>query len=104
MLSLLLRKLFFRVRVKRMNETLTTKEAAERLGVTPARVRQMVLSNQLPAEKFGRDLVIKASDLELVADRPIGRPPKSTDTEKRATGKKNARNGTSTGKKQGSQR
>lgn len=37
----------------------------------------MVLSNQLPAEKFGRDLVIKASDLELVADRPIGRPPKA---------------------------
>lgn len=58
-----------------MSETMTTTEAAERLGVTPARVRQMVLSGQLPAEKFGRDLVIKASDLELVKNRPMGRPP-----------------------------
>ncbi len=59
-----------------MSETLTSKQAAERLGVTPARVRQMVLGGTLPAEKFGRDLVIKSSDLALVADRPLGRPPK----------------------------
>lgn len=83
-----------------MSETLTTKEAAERLGVTAARVRQMVLSNQLPAEKFGRDLVIKASDLELVANRPIGRPPKQpTTSEKRARGQMRASNGPSSKKK-----
>jgi excisionase family DNA binding protein len=58
-----------------MSQILTTKEAAERLNVTPARVRQMVLSGQLPAEKFGRDLVIRESDLASVEDRPIGRPP-----------------------------
>jgi len=29
----------------------------------------------LPAEKFGRDLMIKEADLKLVEDRPIGRPP-----------------------------
>jgi excisionase family DNA binding protein len=57
-----------------MSETLTTKEVAEMLGVSTARVRQLVLSGQLPAEKFGRDLVIKGSDLQLVANRPIGRP------------------------------
>jgi len=57
---------------------MTTKEAADRLGVTPARVRQMVLSGQLPAEKFGRDIVIKASDLILVKNRPMGRPPTKT--------------------------
>ena len=61
-----------------MTETLTTKEAAGRLGVTPARIRQMVLAGQLPAAKFGRDLVIKANDLALVAERPVGRPPKPT--------------------------
>lgn len=60
-----------------MSETLTTKQAAEKLGITPARIRQMILSHQLPAEKFGRDLVIKAADLVLVAERPLGRPPKS---------------------------
>ena len=60
-----------------MSATLTTKGAAERLGVTPARVRQLVLAGDLPAEKFGRDLMIKEADLKLVADRPIGRPSKA---------------------------
>lgn len=60
-----------------MSATLTTKEAAERLGVSPARVRQLVLAGDLPAEKFGRDLMIKEGDLKLVADRPMGRPPKT---------------------------
>ncbi len=59
-----------------MSATLTSREAAERLGVSPARVRQLVLSGDLPAEKFGRDLMIKEDDLKLVADRPMGRPPK----------------------------
>ena len=58
-----------------MSATLTTKEAAERLGVSPARVRQLVLSGDLPAEKFGRDLMIKEGDLKLVENRPMGRPP-----------------------------
>lgn len=35
-------------------------EAAEQLGVTSARVRQMVLKGELAAEKFGRDLMISA--------------------------------------------
>jgi len=85
-----------------MSETLTTKQAADKLGVSPARVRQLVLSGQLPAEKFGRDIVIKASDLTLVKDRPMGRPPKSLPTtQKRATGQIRASNGASTGKKKG---
>jgi excisionase family DNA binding protein len=61
-----------------MSATLTTKEAAARLGVSPARVRQLVLSGELPAEKFGRDLMIKEGDLKLVADRSIGRPRKAS--------------------------
>jgi excisionase family DNA binding protein len=60
-----------------MSVTLTTKEAAERLGVSAARVRQLVLTGSLPAEKFGRDLMIKEEDLSLVAVRPMGRPPKT---------------------------
>ena len=75
-----------------MSATLTTKEAAEKLGVTPARVRQLVLAGDLPAEKFGRDLMIKETDLKLVEDRPMGRPPKvkanGTGTSKKKGGKK----------------
>jgi excisionase family DNA binding protein len=59
-----------------MEKELTTKEAAERLGVTHGRVRQMVADGDLPAEKKGRDNFIKESDLKLVATRKRGRPKK----------------------------
>lgn len=55
---------------------LTTKETAEILGVTPSRVRQMVMRGQLPAEHFGRDLMIDKKDLKFVVDRKPGRPKK----------------------------
>ena len=64
-----------------MEKQLTTKEAAERLGVIPARVRQLILEGLLPAQKFGRDLMIKESDLELVKNRRgRGRPRKNKAT------------------------
>lgn len=53
---------------------LTTKEVAEKLGVTVGRVRQMIADGQLPSQKIGRDNFIKESDLELVKDRQVGRP------------------------------
>jgi excisionase family DNA binding protein len=71
-----------------MARALTTKEAAEILNITPSRVRQMVLSGRLPAEKFGRDLVIHEKDLALVADRKPGRPPASKATMKSKKGAK----------------
>jgi excisionase family DNA binding protein len=55
---------------------LTTKEAAERLGVTPVRVCAMITAGRLPAERFGRAYMIKEKDLKLVADRKPGRPPR----------------------------
>lgn len=60
----------------KMDKSLTTREAALKLGVTPARVRQMVLREQLPAEKRGRDLFIKESDLNKLERRAVGRPRK----------------------------
>ncbi|HYP02865.1 MAG TPA: helix-turn-helix domain-containing protein [Pyrinomonadaceae bacterium] len=60
-----------------MAKTLTTQEAAERLGISAIRVRQLISAGRLPAEKFGRDYMIKEEDLELVADRKPGRPPKA---------------------------
>jgi excisionase family DNA binding protein len=60
-----------------MNGLLTTQQAAEKLGVTAGRVRQMIVDGQLPATKMGRDNFIKEIDLRLVENRKVGRPPKS---------------------------
>ncbi len=59
-----------------MNE-LTAQQVAERLGVTVRRVQAMIKDGRLPASRFGRALVIRESDLALVADRKTGRPPKA---------------------------
>jgi excisionase family DNA binding protein len=55
---------------------LTTREAAERLGVTVRRVNAMIQDGQLPAEKFGMMHMIDEKDLKLVKDRKVGRPKK----------------------------
>lgn len=56
---------------------LTTPQAAERLGVTVARVQKLIWDGRLPAQKMGRDYVIQEEDLKLVGDRKPGRPPKA---------------------------
>lgn len=58
-------------------EVLTTSEAAERLGVSPIRVRVLIRQGRLPAQKKGRDYLIKEADLALVAERKVGRPKKA---------------------------
>ena len=60
-----------------MAQTLTTQEAAARLSISVIRVRQLIGGGRLPAEKFGRDYMIKEEDLDLVADRKPGRPTKA---------------------------
>lgn len=66
-----------------MNKTAyTTAEAAAKLGITPARVRQMVLAGVLEAEKFGRDLVISADAIAAAEQRktkPGPAPKRNTD-------------------------
>ncbi len=57
-------------------ELLSTTEVAERLGITSIRIRAMIRDGKLPAQKIGRDFVIKGADLELVKDRKPGRPAK----------------------------
>jgi excisionase family DNA binding protein len=64
-----------------MAELLTTKEAAERLGVTAGRIRQMIVGGQLPAVKMGRDNFINEDDLKLVEGRKPGRPRKDLNAE-----------------------
>jgi DNA binding domain, excisionase family len=58
---------------------LTTSEVAERLDVSLRRVRQLIEEGRLPSQQFGRDHLIKESDLSLVENRKIGRPPKPKD-------------------------
>ncbi len=67
---------------------LTTKETAEKLGVSTGRVRQMVMNGQLPAEKFGRDLMFNETDIKTVENRKTGRPPNAEKVnEKKAVNK-----------------
>lgn len=55
-------------------KSLTTKEAAERLGVTVRRVNELITSGRLPAARFGRAYMIEEADLRLVENRKPGRP------------------------------
>jgi excisionase family DNA binding protein len=57
-------------------EFLTTPEVAQRLNVSIRRVQQFINEGRLPSQQFGREHLIKESDLALVADRPVGRPKK----------------------------
>ncbi len=55
---------------------LTTTEAAEILQVIPRRVRALIESGKLPAERIGRDWAIKPEDLDGLKGRTPGRPRK----------------------------
>lgn len=64
--------------MREATETLvTTKEAAEFLGVSPSRIRQLILEKRLPAKKVGRDQLINKKDLFIFSRIPrvrTGRP------------------------------
>lgn len=62
---------------------LTTSEAAARLGVTAARIRQLVLGGDVQAEKVGRDVLIPAAEIEAAKKRKTkpGPIPQATLTE-----------------------
>ena len=57
---------------------LTTKEVAEKLGVKVRMVQLLIQSGRLPATKFGRDYMIRETDLKLVENRKVGRPKKDS--------------------------
>ena len=59
---------------------LTARQAAEKLGVNDSRIRQLIGTGKLPAEKYGNLWLVDEKDLELVRDRkPTGRPRKTKD-------------------------
>lgn len=64
-----------------MSKFYTTETAAEYLGVTPARVRQLIMKGRLKSEKYGRDHLIQEVDLQAYTaggKKKPGRPGKNT--------------------------
>lgn len=57
--------------------TMTTQEAADALGVSLTRIRQLIYQETLDAKKRGRDWFITEESVEEAKERPWGRPPKS---------------------------
>jgi len=55
-----------------------TTEAAKRLGVSSNRVRALIESGRLKAQKIGREYAINPADLKTVQNRKAGRPRKTT--------------------------
>lgn len=63
-----------------MEKYLTTREVADLLGVSPARIRQFIQEGRLKSTKHGRDHLISQVDAETFADRGTkkpGRPKKN---------------------------
>ena len=72
-----------------MEGYITTTEAAQRLGISSARVRQLVLSGDLPVTRFGPINMVKERDLDLVRHRRgVGRPPKAKNVQASTKSKK----------------
>jgi excisionase family DNA binding protein len=61
-----------------MLEKITTGRAAEILGVSPGRIRQLILAGLLRAEKVGRDHLLDPAEVKFYDEsrRPAGRPRK----------------------------
>ncbi len=62
-----------------MSKFYTTESAAEYLGVTQSRVRQLILEERLESEKYGRDHLIKEEYLaryQAHGKKRQGRKPK----------------------------
>jgi len=68
--------------IKTLMKLLSTREAADRLGISKVRVTILIKEGRLPAERVGERFIIRESDLKLVADRKSGRPPKQATKQK----------------------
>ena len=57
-------------------EFMTTEKAAKYLGVTPQRVRQLVVREEIKAEKYGRDYLLDSESVRSYekSRRKPGRP------------------------------
>ncbi len=65
-----------------MSEYFTTEDAAKYLGVTPSRVRQLIIEKKIESLKVGRDHLIREAALTYYAEhgkRTPGRHKKDED-------------------------
>ena len=53
-----------------MGKKITTKELASAVELSDIRIRQMILSGEINAEKFGRDYMIDVEYIEIIKKRP----------------------------------
>lgn len=60
-----------------MKDLISSKEAAEKLGISIRRVQALITDGRLPAQKIGNSYVVNEKDLELVSERTPGRPSKN---------------------------
>ena len=62
-----------------MEKFYTTEEAAQLLGVTASRIRQLILEKRINSQKIGRDHIIPQNELSQFSEqgqKKRGRPPK----------------------------
>jgi excisionase family DNA binding protein len=71
--------------VTSMDDMLSTPDAAAELGIGLRRVQVLIDNGRLPATKIGKVWIIRRADLELVRERPTGRPRKSPEEAKGET-------------------
>jgi len=53
-----------------MRRKITTKELAIEVELSDIRIRQMILSGEIKAEKFGRDYMIDVEYIKIIKNRP----------------------------------
>ncbi len=53
-----------------MSKKITTKELAIEVELSDIRIRQMILSGEIKAEKFGRDYMIDLEYIKIIKNRP----------------------------------
>ncbi len=58
---------------------LSTKEAADKLGISPIRIRQLIQEGKIKATRVGRDYVIDERDLADVKTYGKAGRPKTAD-------------------------
>lgn len=56
------------------DDLLSTAEAAAELGIKQPRLNVLLNAGRLPARRIGKVWIIRRADLDLVRDRPPGRP------------------------------